>query len=131
MININETMNKIDSLLAERGLTSEHKEQAVRQLLCHMMITGCRKERKKRGEKKKSPRTPLIKETRKDRKGNVRLCRRRQGGISSGVFKVYWPIRQAAGDRLLLLLERDIKARYDAIPATEILGYREAAEAMV
>ena len=55
-------MNKIDSLLAERGLTSEYKEQAVRQLLCHMMTTGCRKERKKRGEKKKSPRTPLIKE---------------------------------------------------------------------
>ena len=32
MININETMNKIDSLLAERGLTSEYKEQAVHQL---------------------------------------------------------------------------------------------------
>ena len=43
-------MNKIDSLLAERGLTSEYKEQAVHQLFCQMIESDL-KERKKRSEK--------------------------------------------------------------------------------
>jgi hypothetical protein len=84
MTNIDETMNKIDSLLADRGLTSEYKEQAVRQLLYHLYIaldiyrymtyseknkagywyrmfrssfslTGFLKERKRKRDKEKSP----------------------------------------------------------------------------
>ena len=50
----------------EQNCTGEQTPCAVVKLLarmfCHVMTTGCRKERKKRGEKKKSPRTPLIKE---------------------------------------------------------------------
>ena len=38
MTNIDETMNKIDSLLTDRGLTSEYREQAVRHLLYHLYI---------------------------------------------------------------------------------------------
>ena len=38
MTNIDETMNKIDSLLTDRGLTIEYKEQAVRHLLYHLYI---------------------------------------------------------------------------------------------
>ena len=91
MININETMNKIDSLLADRGLTSDYKEQAVRQLLYHLYIaldiyrymtcseknkagywyrmfrssfslTGFLKERKRKRDKEKSPLHPSYKE---------------------------------------------------------------------
>lgn len=91
MININETTNKIDSLLADRGLTSDYKEQAVRQLLYHLYIaldiyrymtcseknkagywyrmfrssfslTGFLKERKRKRDKEKSPLHPSYKE---------------------------------------------------------------------
>ena len=87
MTNIDETMNKIDSLLTDRGLTSEYKEQAVRHLLYHLYIaldiyrymtyseknkagywyrmfrssfslTGFLKERKRKRDKEKSPLHP-------------------------------------------------------------------------
>ena len=91
MTNIDETMNKIDSLLTDRGLTSEYKEQAVRHLLYHLYIaldiyrymtyseknkagywyrlfrssfslTGFLKERKRKRDKEKSPLHPSYKE---------------------------------------------------------------------
>ena len=91
MTNIDETTNKIDSLLTDRGLTSEYKEQAVRQLLYHLYIaldiyrymtcseknkagywyrmfrssfslTGFLKERKRKRDKEKSPLHPSYKE---------------------------------------------------------------------
>lgn len=91
MTNIDETMNKIDSLLTDRGLTSEYKEQAVRELLYHLYIaldiyrymtcseknkagywyrmfrssfslTGFLKERKRKRDKEKSPLHPSYKE---------------------------------------------------------------------
>ena len=91
MTNIDETMNKIDSLLTDGGLTSEYKEQTVRQLLYHLYIaldiyrymtcseknkagywyrmfrssfslTGFLKERKRKRDKEKSPLHPSYKE---------------------------------------------------------------------
>ena len=38
MMNIAETKNKVDSVLADRGLVREYKEQAVRLLLYHLYI---------------------------------------------------------------------------------------------
>ena len=37
-MNIAETKNKVDSVLADRGLVREYKEQAVRLLLYHLYI---------------------------------------------------------------------------------------------
>ena len=76
MTNIDETMNKIDSLLAERGLTSEYKEQAVHQLFCQMIESDL-KERKKRSEK--------IEKEILSRYG----CER---GFSEGVSELYRPV---------------------------------------
>ena len=87
MMNIAETKNKVDSVLADRGLVREYKEQAVRLLLYHLYIaidiyrfmtfaekakagywyrifkgsfslTGFLKERKRKRDKEKSPLHP-------------------------------------------------------------------------
>ena len=88
---IEETMNKVDFLLQDRGLGGEYQEQAVRQLLYHLFVavdiykwmtvaernkagwwyrnffknvfslTGFLKERKRNRERKNPPCTPLIK----------------------------------------------------------------------
>ena len=92
MTNIEETKNKVDHLLSDRGLVEEYKEQAVRLLLFHLFVaidiyrymtfaeknkagyrfrvfkgsfslTGFLKERKRKREKKKSPLHPSYKET--------------------------------------------------------------------
>ena len=91
MTNIEETMNKVDRLLSDRGLSSEYKEQAVRLLLYHLYVamdiyrymtfaeknkagywyrmfrssfslTGFLKERKRKRDKEKSPLHPSYKE---------------------------------------------------------------------
>ena len=91
MMNIAETKNKVDSVLADRGLVREYKEQAVRLLLYHLYIaidiyrymtfseknkagfwyrtfkssyrlTGFLKERKRKRDKEKSPLHPSYKE---------------------------------------------------------------------
>ena len=90
MMNIAETKNKVDSVLADRGLVRECKEQAVRLLLYHLYIaidiyrfmtfaekakarcsyrifkgpfslTGFFKERKRKRDKEKSPLHPSYK----------------------------------------------------------------------
>ena len=90
MMNIAETKNKVDSVLADRGLVRECKEQAVRLLLYHLYIaidiyrfmtfaekakagywyrifkgsfslTGFLKERKRKRDKEKSPLHPSYK----------------------------------------------------------------------
>ena len=90
MMNIAETKNKVDSVLADRGLVREYKEQAVRLLLYHLYIaidiyrfmtfaektkagywyrifkgsfslTGFLKERKRKRDKEKSPLHPSYK----------------------------------------------------------------------
>ena len=88
---IEETMNKVDFLLQDRGLGGEYQEQAVRQLLYHLFVavdiykymtvaernkagwwyrnffknvfslTGFLKERKRKREKEKSPLHPSYK----------------------------------------------------------------------
>ena len=110
MTNIDETMNKIDSLLTDRGLTSEYKEQAVRHLLYHLYIaldiyrymtcseknkagywyrmfrssfslTGFLKERKRKRDKEKSPLHPSYKERpSRKRDENHTHCRTRNSG---------------------------------------------------
>ena len=89
-MNIDETKNKVDSLLADRGLVGAYKEQAVRLLLYHLYIaidiyrfmtfaekakagywyrifkgsfslTGFLKERKRKRDKEKSPLYPSYK----------------------------------------------------------------------
>ena len=90
MYNLEEITNKIDTLLQDRGLTSEYQEQAVRQLLYHLFVAidiyrymtfaekakagywyrifkgsfslrNFLKERKRTRERKNPPCTPLIK----------------------------------------------------------------------
>ena len=91
MTNIEETMNNVDRILSDRGLSGEYKEQAVRLLLYHLYIaldiyrymtfaeknkagywyrifrssfslTGFLKERKRKRDKEKSPLHPSYKE---------------------------------------------------------------------
>ena len=94
MMNLEEIKCNIDHLLADRGLTTEYKEQAVRLLLYHLYIaidiyrymsfseknkagywyrtfkssynmTGFLKERKRKRDKEKFPPHPLIKKKRR------------------------------------------------------------------
>ena len=91
MTNIEETMNNVDRILSDRGLSGEYKEQSVRLLLYHLYIaldiyrymtfaeknkagywyrifrssfslTGFLKERKRKRDKEKSPLHPSYKE---------------------------------------------------------------------
>ncbi|MBR3079761.1 MAG: hypothetical protein IKH01_08095, partial [Prevotella sp.] len=115
MMNLEEIKCNIDHLLADRGLTKEYKEQAVRLLLYHLYIaidiyrymsfsekniagywyrtfkstysmTGFLKERKRNREKEKFPPYPLNKEKETEVKEKEQKTNERaESGVSSSL----------------------------------------------
>ena len=115
MMNLEEIKCNIDHLLADRGLTTEYKEQAVRLLLYHLYIaidiyrymsfseknkagywyrtfkssyrlTGFLKERKRKREKEKFPPHPLNKEKETEVKEKEQKTNERaESGVSSSL----------------------------------------------
>ena len=114
MMHIEETMNKVDSLLQDRGLNGEYEEQAVRQLLYHLYIAldiyrymtcaeknkagywyrvfrssfslrGFLKERKRKRDKEKFPPDPLYKETETEFKEKAQKMSLCKGRVSGGL----------------------------------------------
>jgi len=114
MMHIEETMNKVDSLLQDRGLNGEYEEQAVRQLLYHLYIAldiyrymtcaeknkagywyrvfrssfslrGFLKERKRKRDKEKFPPDPLYKKTETEFKEKAQKMSLCKGRVSGGL----------------------------------------------
>jgi|GEM_PF-1896048 len=119
MINMEEIQNKVDILLADKGLTKDGEEQAVRQLLFHLYtaidtyrymtqaekdaagrwyrtfktsftLRNFLKERKRHRERKNPPCTPLIRKGLLEKGSKISLSPKREGEVVEERRKMFW-----------------------------------------
>ena len=116
MMNMEEIRNKVDILLADKGLTKDGEEQAVHQLLFHLYtaidtyrymtqaeknaagrwyrtfktsftLRNFLKERKRHRERKNPPCTPLIRKGLLEKGSKISLSPKREAGVSMRTFR--------------------------------------------
>ena len=119
MINMEEIRNKVDILLADKGLTKDGEEQAVHQLLFHLYtaidtyrymtqaekdaagrwyrtfktsftLRNFLKERKRHRERKNPPCTPLIRKGLLEKGSKISLSPKREGEVVEERRKMFW-----------------------------------------
>jgi len=119
MTNTEEIRNKVDILLADKGLTKDGEEQAVRQLLFHLYtaidtyrymtqaekdaagrwyrtfktsftLRNFLKERKRHRERKNPPCTPLIRKGLLEKGSKISLSPKREGEAVEERRKMFW-----------------------------------------
>ena len=119
MMNMEEIQNKVDILLADKGLTKDGEEQAVHQLLFHLYtaidtyrymtqaekdaagrwyrtfktsftLRNFLKERKRHRERKNPPCTPLIRKGLLEKGSKISLSPKREGEAVEERRKMFW-----------------------------------------